>query len=63
MITTIDAVYRDGAFYPTTPMDLPDGTVGIAIVQEPAILPPETLTPSGVLASTAKFDPEPDRPK
>ena len=33
MITTIDAVYRDGAFYPTTPMDLPDGTVGIAIVQ------------------------------
>ena len=40
MNTTIDAVYRDGAFHPTTPMDLPEGTAASVIVKAlPVALP------------------------
>lgn len=37
MTTTIDVVYRDGAFHPTTPTDLPEGTAASVIVQAPAV--------------------------
>ena len=33
MIATIDAIYRDGAFHPTTPMDLPEGTAASVTVR------------------------------
>ncbi len=36
MSATIAAVYRDGAFHPDTPPDLPDGTaVSLAVVAKP----------------------------
>ena len=64
MSVAFDAVYRDGAFHPMTPMDLPEGTPASVIVQA-APLP--VLNPSGVLArilaSAAKFDPATDRPE
>jgi len=40
MSTTIAAVYRDGAFHPDTPPDLPEGTaVRLAVIAKPAVLP------------------------
>ena len=40
MSASIDVVYRGGAFHPTTPTDLPEGTSASVIVQAPLVVSP-----------------------
>ena len=63
---TVIAVYRDGAFHPEVPPDLPEGTSVRLTIEQERKEAPSTLTGSELLEhiskSWAKFDPSTDRP-
>ncbi len=42
---TILAVYRDGAFHPIEPRDLPEGTMGKVVALPKGVTPPEEPDP------------------
>jgi predicted DNA-binding antitoxin AbrB/MazE fold protein len=45
MSQTLKAVYRDGAFIPQTPCDLPDGAEVEITVRAPKLIPPQVTDP------------------
>ncbi len=45
MSQTLKAIYRDGAFIPQTPCDLPDGAEVEITVRAPNLIPPEVTDP------------------
>ena len=63
---TIDAVYQDGVFRPTAPVELPEGTAVrvTVVVPEP---PPRVRDPEEIMAhiraAHAKFNPATDNPE
>ena len=66
MTTAVAAVFRDGAFYPATPLDLPNGTA-VRLTVEAASLALQAPDPAAVLArimaNAEKFNPATDRPE
>lgn len=68
MLESFEAVYRDGAFHPTVPPDLAEGTPVRMTIQSPQ--PSSTVSDhdpkdvlARILATARKFDPETDRPE
>lgn len=45
MSQTLKAIYRDGAFIPQTPCDLPEGAEVELTIQGPRLLPPKVTDP------------------
>ena len=45
MSQTLKAIYRDGAFVPQSPCDLPDGAEVEITVHAPNLIPPEVTDP------------------
>jgi predicted DNA-binding antitoxin AbrB/MazE fold protein len=45
MSQTFKAIYRDGAFIPQTPCDLPDGTEVVLTIGDPYHSPPKVTDP------------------
>ena len=45
MSQTLKAIYRDGAFVPQTPCNLPDGAEVELTISEPRVLPPQVSDP------------------
>ncbi len=45
MSQTLKAIYRDGAFVPQTPCDLPEGAEVELTISEPRVLPPQVTDP------------------
>ena len=45
MSQTLRAIYRDGAFIPTTPCDLPEGAEVEITVRAPNLIPPVITNP------------------
>ena len=45
MSQTLKAIYRDGAFIPQSPCDLPEGTEVELVVHEPDAVQPEVTDP------------------
>ncbi|MDQ3687190.1 MAG: antitoxin family protein [Acidobacteriota bacterium] len=45
MSQTLKAIYRDGAFIPQAPCDLPEGSEVELIVREPRTMPPRVKDP------------------
>lgn len=45
MSQTLKAIYRDGAFIPQTPCDLPDGAEVEITVRAPNLVPPKVTDP------------------
>ncbi|HJQ33879.1 MAG TPA: antitoxin family protein [Pyrinomonadaceae bacterium] len=45
MSQTLKAVYRDGAFIPQTPCDLPEGAEVEITVRAPNLIPPKVTDP------------------
>ena len=66
MSIILGAIYRDGAFYPDTPPDLPEGAAVSLSVLATAVTPSRPLTGEALLARiraiVGKFDPATDRP-
>ena len=46
MSQTLKAIYRDGAFIPQSPCDLPEGVEVELTINAPHILPPEVEDPA-----------------
>jgi predicted DNA-binding antitoxin AbrB/MazE fold protein len=45
MSQTLKAIYRDGAFIPQTPCDLPDGAQVEITIRAPNLIPPKVADP------------------
>ena len=45
MSQTLKAIYRDGAFIPQTPCDLPEGSEVELTISEPRVVPPKATDP------------------
>ncbi|HEX8721456.1 MAG TPA: antitoxin family protein [Pyrinomonadaceae bacterium] len=45
MSQTLKAIYRDGAFIPQTPCDLPEGAEVELVVRDPHTIPPKVTDP------------------
>lgn len=45
MSRTLKAIYRDGAFVPQTPCDLPDDAEVELTISEPRVLAPQVIDP------------------
>ncbi|HYG78851.1 MAG TPA: antitoxin family protein [Pyrinomonadaceae bacterium] len=45
MSQTLKAIYRDGAFIPQTPCDLPEGAEVEITIRAPNLLPPKVTDP------------------
>jgi predicted DNA-binding antitoxin AbrB/MazE fold protein len=46
MSQTFKAIYRDGAFVPQTPCDLPEGAEVELTISGPRVLPPQVTDPA-----------------
>jgi predicted DNA-binding antitoxin AbrB/MazE fold protein len=45
MSQTLKAIYRDGAFIPQTPCDLPEGSEVELTITETRVMPPQAVDP------------------